>query len=370
MKLSNFKLERYFAKYEFTAKYLLSASDCEAITLGEVLSRISSEEKEEWKNLGLGYTESEGSSDLRKEIVKLYDQISVKNTVVASPGELNFSLMNVLLESKDHVICVHPCYQSLFEIAQNIGCDVSFWKVDNTNWKFHVDELISLITPSTKLIILNFPHNPTGAYLNRLEFEEIIEVARKHGIYIFSDEMYYKLNLTDNEEVPSVCQMYEKGVSLWGMSKSFGIAGLRIGWLASQDTKLIESVVKFKDYLSICNGVLSEKIAEYVLRESSFYIHKNIELIQSNIQLFNKLVDAHKDTLAFIPPKAGSTALLKLKTKESATEFCEKLVTKSGIMGLPSVLLDYPDTCIRIGFGRKNFSTVLDRFDSFLIEYN
>ena len=174
MKIKGFKLERYFGKHEFTAKYLLSSSDCDGFELKYLLELASKEEIGLWENMKLGYTESEGHPLLRKAILQYYKTNSIQNVVVASPGELNFITMNVLLNPNDHVISVSPCYQSLYEIVRTIKCGLSFWQPGPDNWTFDVNKLEGLIQKNTKLIILNFPHNPTGSYLTLRACWEIL----------------------------------------------------------------------------------------------------------------------------------------------------------------------------------------------------
>ena len=144
--------------------------------------------------------------------------------------------------------------------------------------------LLLLIKKNTKLIIINFPHNPTGSYLKRDELNSIVETARKNKIYIFSDEMYHKLMIKETEELPPVSDLYEKGISLWGTSKSFGLAGLT-GWIVSRDKDLIEQVLAFKDYLSICNSAPSEILTLIALNNIDKFLSPNIEKIRNNIKI-------------------------------------------------------------------------------------
>lgn len=367
MRLDDFRLERFFAKHEFTAKYLLSASDCESITLDEILSSISKEELEEWKKLRIGYTESQGSEELRYEISKFYNSFSIENIIVASPGELNFALMNVLLNEKDHVICMRPAYQSLYEVSKSIDCELSFWNFNENSWTFEIQALKKLVKTNTKLIILNLPHNPTGSYITFTQLKEIIALAKEVDAYIFSDEMYHKLVIDDRyKELPPISTIYRKGISLCGMSKSFGMAGLRIGWLASQDVNVINKVLFFKDYLSICNGILSEKIAFLVLKDYKRFLNENLKIINSNIYVFEELCKKYNDIITFKKPISGSVALAQLNIGLSASEFSKKLIEETSIMALPSSQFDMKDEYIRIGFGRKNFSKYIHILDGFL----
>ena len=369
MKIDDFKLERYFAKHEFTAKYLLSSSDCDGYEQSYVLQQASEKERALWEGLKLGYTESEGSTLLRKAILQFYNLESVENVVVASPGELNFITMNVLLNSGDHVVSVSPAYQSLYEVVKSLGCEISWWKPNPENWEFKTEDLKDLIQDNTKLLILNFPHNPTGSYLSRQQLDEIIALARKNDVTIFSDEMYRKLTVSGMEELPAVCDIYEKGISLWGMAKSFGLAGVRIGWLVSQDIDFLERVIAFKDYLSICSSAPSEILSMIALNHSDAFILSNIQKIKRNIATFQDFASNQDLIISFIPPKAGSTAFVELNVAGSSLEFSDQLVKDTGIMTVPAEMFEQEGKFIRVGFGRENFPVVLELLDKYLRDY-
>ena len=366
MKINDFKLERYFAKHEFTAKYLLSSSDCDGYEMKYLLENASKDEMDLWEGIKLGYTESEGNPLLREAILQYYKIKTIENVVVASPGELNFISMNVLLDSKDHAITVSPCYQSLSEVVKSVNCELSLWKPSPDKWEFNTADLEKLIQKNTKLIILNFPHNPTGSYLKREQLDEIVRIAKKHDIYIFSDEMYRKLIIDDIEELPPISDIYEKGISLWGTSKTFGLAGLRTGWLVTHDTDFLLKVVSFKDYLSICNSAPSEILSIIALNNIDKFLPQNLKTIRENILLFNEFVAKHPIISSFTPPKAGSTGFIKLNIENSALEFSNNLVNETGIMTVPAEMFEQQGKYLRIGFGRRNFPEILDILDKYL----
>jgi len=366
MKINDFKLERYFAIHEFTAKYLLSSSDCDGHDMKDILNLATTKELDLWNNLKLGYTECEGHPLLRESILNHYKLENIENVVVASPGELNFIAMNILLTPTDHVITVSPAYQSLFEVVNSIGSEISYWNPNKEDWKFDVTELEKLIKDNTKLIILNFPHNPTGAYLTAKQQKEIVAIARKHNITIFSDEMYHKLISDEAEELQPISDIYEKGISLWGTSKSYGLAGLRTGWLVSQDKEFLKKIVAFKDYLSICTSGPSEILTIIALNHSDSFIQPNIQKINRNVSLFKSFAKEHDIFSSFIPPVAGSTAFIKLNIEGSTIDFCNKLVEETGVMTVPEEMFNYQGNYLRIGFGRENFPKILEILDDYL----
>jgi len=220
--------------------------------------------------------------------------------------------------------------------------------------------------PRPKMLIINFPHNPTGAFLAREELFKIVEIAKNNDIYLFSDEMYHLLTLSNTKEIPCVCDIYEKGISLWGMAKTFGLAGLRIGWLACQNTELLKKVVFYKDYLTICNSAPSEILSLIAINHKKDFITPNLIKIQKNINLLDKFRSKHTDFIDFILPKAGSTCFAKLNIPESTLEFCRKLVENTGVMMVPSEIFEYGSGYIRVGFGRKYFPEVLEILHSYI----
>lgn len=366
MNLTDFKLERYFAKYEFTTKYLLSSSDCDGFPIQFVLDWATADERKMYDEIKLGYTDSPGTLFLREAISNQYKTIKPAEVIVASPGELNFALMNTLLKPGDHVICMSPAYQSLYQIATDLGCSVSYWKPENEGWHYNTDDLEKLIRPSTKLIVVNFPHNPTGFIPSLDEQKKIIEIARRHSIILFADEMYHQLVHEDQNQIPAFSDLYENGVSLWGMAKSFGLAGLRTGWLASHNQEILNKVLAFKDYLSICNNPISEVLTTIALNHKEKFIQPNLQKIRSNIALFERFVSEHSNIFSFSKPLAGSTAFVKLMTEENAMDFSERVVKEAGIMLLPSEMFDYGTRHLRIGFGRESMEEALDELKKYL----
>ena len=369
MKIENFKLERYFSKYEFETKYLLSSSDCDGYSLDYMLGCASDEEMNLWSNLKLGYTECEGSQILRKTISKFYSTCDSDNVLVAAPNEIAFITMNVLLNPNDHVICVSPAYQALYQVVRSIGCDLSFWEIDRENWHFNPDDLEKLIKKTTKLIIINFPHNPTGAYPSREELDKITEIAKNNNIYLYSDEMYYQLMLNGTRENPPICDLYEKGISLWGTSKSFGLAGLRTGWVVSHDKELLKRILAFKDYLTICTSGVTETLTLIALNNKEKFIDPNLTKIHKNIEFFEAFQKKHSDIIKYIAPKAGSVAAIELNIKEPSLDFSNRLVKEEGIMTVPAEMFGFEGKFLRVGFGRENFLEVLEKFDAFLVKY-
>ena len=371
MKLKPFKLERYFAKYEFTAKYLLSSSDCDGLMQSDLLELADDETVKLWKNLSLGYTESLGLLLLREEISHLYQGITPDDCLVIVPEEGIFIAVNSILHKGDHVICTFPGYQSLYAIAEGLGCQVTKWlPEEENNWRFNPHFLEKNIRSNTKLIIVNFPHNPTGYLPPKNDYELIIDLARKNNIHLFSDEMYRFLEYDRNERLPSACEMYEKAVSLFGMSKNIGMSGVRIGWLVNKYKNLFKNMAAFKDYTTICSSAPCEILSIIALRSRQKIINRHISRIKINLSLLDAFFDHHQDRFEWVKPKAGTIGFPRLKGEIDSWEFCQRLIQATNIMLLPSTEYDFDDRHFRIGFGRENMPEALAKLSEYVSALN
>lgn len=370
MNIYPFQLERYFAKYEFKAPYLLCTSDCESMTVKELLS-LEEGSFEKLNNHWLGYTESEGSPELKSEIVKLYEHMETRNIIVHNGAEEGiFTFMNAALNSGDHVIVHYPCYQSLFEIANSIGCEVTKWETnEEEGWELDIHFLEQSIKKNTKAIIINLPHNPTGYLMDRAKFTQIVDVAKEHGLIVFSDEVYRFLEYRDEYRLPSACDIYENAVSLGVMSKSFGLAGLRIGWIATKNSTLFKKISEIKDYTSICSSAPSEFLSALSLRNKDKIIQINLSIVLNNISLLHGFFGKHKDIFNWIEPKAGSIAFPSFNKGINAESFCMDLVEKKGVLLLPGSYYGFSNRNFRIGFGRRNLPLCLEKLDEYIWEY-
>jgi aspartate/methionine/tyrosine aminotransferase len=365
--LTPFALERYFARYEFNAEYLLSCSDCEAFTLAELLQYAKPEIMKLWENLKLGYTETMGHPRLRKSISDIYEDLEEDNIMVAVPQECIFLTMNTILESGDHVICTFPAYQSLHEVARSIGCDVTLWNPDEErDWHFDIQWLQENIHENTRLVIVNFPHNPTGHIPLKEDFQNLVDMLREKNIYLFSDEMYRFLEVEKGSTLPPACDLYEKGFSMSGLSKTFGLPGLRIGWIATQDPDTLEKISHLKDYTTICSSAPSEILGIMALESREHIIRKQLDRIERNVGVLDEFFSEYDGCLNWNRPKGGSICFPKLLAADSSYEFCEELVKDCGIMLAPSSMFGYDDHHVRIGFGREDLPEVLERFTDYL----
>jgi aspartate/methionine/tyrosine aminotransferase len=371
MNLPPFQLEEFWKKYEFTSPYLLCCSDAESWNLHEILALADSESRELWESLSLGYTESPGRPILRKEIAGLYSSIKSDQVLTFAGAEEGiYCLMRTLIQRGDHVIMIDPCYQSLGTLPQSFGADVSrvALRFEN-NWKLELEEVEKVWRPDTKLLILNYPHNPTGTLLEKEVFEGLIALARTSGAYVFCDEVYRYMEIDEAKRLPSIADSYEKGIALNVMTKAFGLAGLRIGWISTQDSGVLHNAGSYKLYTSICNSAPSEILAIIALRSKEILLERNRKIILENMSILDSFIERNKTALAWAAPESGTMTVLQLLLPVSVEKFCEELVEKTGVLIMPGSVFDLSGNFFRIGFGKKNMRQILSRFEQFLQTY-
>jgi aspartate/methionine/tyrosine aminotransferase len=365
MSLRPFALERFFARHEFTARYLLCASDPETLSLRELLE-LEPGSAERLADLRLGYTDSRGGDELRHAIGSLYEGTDPDRILVHSGAEeAIFTFMNAALRAGDHVVVQFPCYQSHYSIAQALGAEVTRWHCDLAREGApDVDELERLIRPATRAIVLTTPNNPTGYVLDRAEMEAVLTIARRHGVWLFSDEVY-RGSEREAERLPAASDLYERGVSLGALAKAYGLAGLRIGWIATQDRTLYDAMASVKDYLTICSSAPSEFLAAVALRHGDALIEHVRRIAVANLDRLDAFFARWPTLFDWTRPRAGTTAFPRYLCGSSEA-FCARVGAEAGVLLLPSTAFDAGDDRFRIGYGRANLPEALGAFEEFL----
>jgi aspartate/methionine/tyrosine aminotransferase len=363
-----FALERFFAEYEFEARYLLSSSDCETISTRELLA-LEEGAEERYLDLRLGYTEARGEPGLRADLAALYKGLGPDDILVhAGAEEAILCAFLALLSPGDRVVVNHPCYQSLSEIPRAIGCEVLPWSLreEGGRWAFDLEALASLLERGGRLVVLNAPHNPTGALPTPEEYGEIIRLCRRSGALLFSDEVYRGLEIDPARRLEPACEAYEDGISLGVMSKGPGLAGLRIGWLASRKSGLLESVSAQKDYGTICSSGPSEFLAGIAARSMDELVGRSRSIIAANLGILASFFERRPGFASWSPPEGGSIGFPSLSGGVDAEALARKLVAEAGVMLLPGSCYDYRRSSFRLGFGRANMPEALSALEEWL----
>jgi len=370
MKINDFKLECFFGEYEFNAPYLLTQSDCETMTIKDLLA-MEPGSQEAFLDMRLGYTETWGDPELRDLIAQTYDGMTGENVLVLhGASEGIFGLLNVILDEGDHMIALYPNYQSLYEVANSVpNCELSKWmfKDDGDKWTLDFQELESMIQPNTKLLTLTSPNNPTGYTFTNEELSRLATLAAQHDFYIVCDEVYKGLEL-DGEVRKSMADFGGKNISIGVLSKSYGLPGLRVGWIVSKDLEILDKMVKFKHYMSICDSAPSEFLAKIALSNSDEILQRNRTILQDNLKIGAAFFNRYPKVFARKDAPAGPIAFNELLLDMSVEDFCDRAVKEKGVLLMPATMYDFDGNYFRMGYGRRNFAENLAVFESFVKE--
>ena len=367
MRLQEFALERFFARWEFKAELLLCASDIEGWPMADLLALTDEDGRRRWAELRLGYTESPGDPALRAEIAGLYEHVVPDDVLVfAGAEEAIFALHNVLHGPGDHALVVRPAYQSLAEVARSAGAELTRIELrEPDGWRLDVDEVRAALSPNTRLILVNEPHNPTGALSDRATFDRLVELAAESGARLVVDEVYRFLEFDQAGRLPAGADTSPTGVSIGVMSKSFALAGLRIGWIATRDRDLLARLSAFKDYTTICNSAPAEVLALIALRARDRVLARNRAIIEANMPLLDAFFERWARTFEWVRPRGGSIGFPRLVRDLPIDRFAEDLVRETGTLILPGTVFADAGNHFRIGFGRTNMPEALGRLDAY-----
>jgi aspartate/methionine/tyrosine aminotransferase len=368
VRIADFALERYFARWEFQVRHLLCASDVEGYPMRELLELADDEMRAMWDGLALGYTESTGHPLLRREIASLYDTVEPDEVLTfAGAEEAIFCLMSVLLGAGDHAVVTWPGYQSLYEVARAVGAEVTLHELHETSgWALDLDVLRRQLTPSTRLIVVNLPHNPTGMLPDRAIFDGLVAIAREAGAHLLVDEVYRGLEFDAADRLPMGADVLPLGVSLGVMSKAYAMAGLRVGWLATHDAGLLARIARFKDYTTICSSAPSEILAIIALRARDNVLERSRSIVAANLERLDGFFDDWADRFEWVRPRAGSIGYPRLTAPAvRIDDWAAELVETEGVLLLPGSQLGQPGNHFRMGFGRTDLPEALGRLEAF-----
>ena len=274
----------------------------------------------------------------------------------------------MILDKDSHAIVVTPNYQSHESLPLSI-CSTSGVPLDPAdNWSLDIDRVASAIKSNTRLITINFPHNPTGAILSPDRYEALISLCRKHGIYILHDEIFNGLGETGTKHLPLIADVYERGLSLNVMSKAYGLPGLRVGWIGCKDKEILSKMERLKHYLSIYNSGPSERLTKIALRHRDKLLARTCAIVDENLPRWDAFFSRHPDLFDWQRPDGSCMAFPRYKGSEGVEAFTQQLVEQSGVLLLPgsiyqSALGDTPDNHFRLGFGRKNLDAGLEALE-------
>lgn len=366
MQIEPFEIERFYERWEFTAELMLSSSDCESRSVASLLE-LEPGARERLLGLRLGYTEVPGSDELRAAVAALYEGIEPQHVLTLAAAEEGIFLANhALLSAGDHAVIETPCYGSAIGLARSTGAEVSLWRREpQDGWAHDVEALEGLVRPNTRLIYCNSPHNPTGTQFSPATFDRVIELAGERDIVLLSDEVYRGLEHDPAQRLPAACERYERAVSLNTVSKSYGLPGLRIGWITCRDERLLEQMRALKLYTTICSSAPSEVLVELAVRHSGELIGASRRLVLENLPLLDDFLGRRGDLFAWTRPTAGPIGFARVLADVDVHDWCESIARDAGVLLLPGTVYGVPDH-VRLGFGRANLAEALERLDEHL----
>jgi aspartate/methionine/tyrosine aminotransferase len=357
LKIETFALERWMTTYETRVQYDIAESGIYPLTTRELLDLLPEEERAQGLALlldvRLGYSEARGSEELRTALAATYEETSADEILVTTGAiEANFLLFNALLGPGDHVVSIHPAYQQLYSVPRAIGCDVSLWSVGpETGFQYDLDVLERLVTPRTRLIVVNSPHNPTGAALSAAELSRVYAIADGVGATVLADEAYRWLEVPGGEgPTAPMRDLGELGVSVGTLSKPFGLPGLRIGWIAGP-ADLVARCWAMRDYVSLSPGKLNDALAVLALRHRERLMERTRSIVGRNLETAGRWFDEHADLATWTPPRGGLLALMRYNLECPSLVVANRLAEEYGVMLAPGSAFGY-EGFLRIGIGQ------------------
>ncbi len=344
----------------------LSNSCGQAMTLAE-LAQLGQQNLSDLGQVQLSYASLTGSEALRQEIANFHQALNHHQTILSAENVLCFcgaqealaALYQLVLKPNDEVVVVTPNYPSLTDMAVTLGCKVKeVCMSEHNQWQLTIDDFAAQVSDKTKLIVINSPHNPTGHAIDSTLAEQILQLAMQYDCYLIADDVSQASNFKGLALSHRYLD-YPKAFVVSVMSKSFGLAGLRVGWLINTDSSLLSALLAIKSYGSICCSAIDDHLALIAFKAQNEIIEKNNQLIVANIALFEQFVARHAPLFSWYPPQAGLLALVKVDLEQPIELWAKLVAQQTGLLLLPSSLFGLSGNYFRLGLGQKNFAKML-----------
>lgn len=354
MRIADFKIEEWMNKYSETAEFDLTTTCISPLSINELPF------SKEIFDVKLGYGDIEGSLRLKTAIKSLYCNQDVENiTVTHGAIGANQLVFLSLLEKGDEVVSIVPTYQQHYSIPEAIGCNVKLYFLEEkNNWLPDLEKLEQILTSKTKLLCINSPNNPTGSVIPDNMLDEIVKIAQRKNVWILSDEVYRGLNLYGNPYSKSIADIYEKGISVGSMSKTYSLPGLRVGWIAGR-LDLINEINHQRQYNTISVSALDDYFAAIALENRDFIAARNFEIMQKGVHILKEWLKQNP-RFSCVLPSGGTTVLLKYNYDMPSREFCRNLQKRSGVALLPGETMEM-EGYVRLGYCADNLKQALEK---------
>ena len=349
MEIAPALLEEWLREHYFNAEIDIGSSCVQNFSLAELrgIVRITDQEL---NDVVFDDSPTCGNARLRQAVARQWGNGDPQH-VMATHGssEVIFLAVNALLRPEDEVVALDPCYFSYRNLAESKGCRLKPWRLRFEN-KFEPDfeELKSLITPRTRMVMVNFPHNPTGASVSIEQQKELIAAAAEVGAYLVWDTALAALTY-DEPPLPDAHVLYERAISIGTLSKAYGLAGLRVGWCQAAPG-VIEQFVHLRDYTTLYLSPLVELIAARAIEQADDILSVRLPPARANLELLTRWVEAHDDLIEWVRPRGGVTAFPRFRYISNIAAFCRRLTEERGVMLVPGHCFSH-ENHVRLGFG-------------------
>jgi aspartate/methionine/tyrosine aminotransferase len=358
MKIQEFGVERWMDMYETKCRYNLAETCVESLTLQQLLEMAGKQDSilAELLPMKLTYGDIEGSPRLRRNVAGLYQRQDESNVLITHGAiGANALVHETLVERGDRVISVLPTYQQHYSIPESYGADVQILPLREENGFLpDLAELEGLINAHTKLIVLNNPNNPTGSLMDEAFLRRVAALAERVGAWVLCDEVYRGIDQDGDGFTASIADVYGRGISTGSMSKSFSLAGLRLGWIVAS-RELLHAVSIHRDYNTISVGMINDLFSCIALESKQAILDRSRSIVRTNLALVEAWL-AQEPKMSWVRPRSGSTVLLKLEFAMSSREFCERLLQETGVLFTPGSAMGV-EGYVRLGYA--NNRTVL-----------
>jgi aspartate/methionine/tyrosine aminotransferase len=366
MKINPFRMERWQSTYENRVQFNLSESGVHPMTPQELLD-LAGADPRDVLDQRLVYNQSNGTDELRELVASIYPGAEIENVLVSNGGsEANYVTTWSLLEGGDAVVMQVPNYMQIWGAAEAFAREVRpFHLVEERGWAPDLDELDERVDPAVKLIIVTNPNNPTGAILTESEIDRIVAAAERAGAWIIADEIYNGAEL-DGKRAPSFWGRYDRLVVTAGLSKAYGLPGLRIGW-AVGPSDFISRLWSYKDYTSIAPGTLSDLCARIALSpETRSRIYERTRgILNENLEPLEEWLSERSDIFRYLAPRAGAICYTRYDLGINSSQLAQRLKDEQSVLVVPGDHFNM-DGFMRIGFGvpRPELNEALDRVET------
>ncbi len=362
MNYEPFKMAQFAGQWPNTKADNMHSSNPQPLSWDELSALTQIDLLSTMQKSKLGYESTQGHSKLRSALSQHYHSKATPDDLVLTSGaqEGIFLVMNALLKPDDHVVALSPCFEPLVKVAQDVGAEVSLCELSaEQHWQIDWDRLSHVMRSETKLLVINFPHNPTGTHITLDDLNRLIELCDAHGCWLFSDEVFRGLEHHTEHRLPSATDLYPKAISIGVVSKALALPGIRLGWIATRNKKLISDVMTVKSHLSICQSSLDAELCHTLIPHSQILWQRSVDIIKKNKDVINQQLKNHP-TLHWQEPLASATGFIQLK-HGLAFDFTRNLVDKESIMLMPNDVFLTDHQGFRMTLGRSHVNHQVNR---------